>query len=118
MTDVVLEEQVIVLSGSAIDARGHDMLLRDSQRAHKGSHQLRRALVHDFQDGLTINWQRDYPGGVTVFDLKAVPKPGVMSPLKHSQPSQPVHVAEEILSLRAEVETLRAELSALSARVP
>jgi hypothetical protein len=27
---------------------------------------LRRALVHDFEDGLTINWDGDYPGGVTI----------------------------------------------------
>jgi hypothetical protein len=26
----------------------------------------RRALVHDFGDGLTINWAGDYPGGVTI----------------------------------------------------
>lgn len=23
-------------------------------------------MVHDFDDGLTINWKEDYPGGVTI----------------------------------------------------
>jgi hypothetical protein len=32
----------------------------------------RRALVHDFQDGLTINFAGDYPGGVTVTGNLAV----------------------------------------------
>jgi hypothetical protein len=32
----------------------------------------RRALVHDFDDGLTINWDNDYPGGVTINHLKTI----------------------------------------------
>lgn len=34
--------------------------------ARKQSPGLRRALVHDHRDGLTINFNGDYPGGVTV----------------------------------------------------
>ncbi|MEO2104891.1 MAG: hypothetical protein ABGZ36_04535 [Actinomycetota bacterium] len=30
---------------------------------------LRRALVHDTNDGLTINFNGDYPGGVTIHGL-------------------------------------------------
>lgn len=30
----------------------------------------RRALVHDFEDGLTVNWGGDYPGGVTINGTK------------------------------------------------
>ena len=33
----------------------------------------RRALVHDYQDGLTINWASDYPGGVTINGTVKVP---------------------------------------------
>lgn len=33
----------------------------------------RRALVHDYQDGLTINWASDYPGGVTINGNVKVP---------------------------------------------
>ena len=34
------------------------------RRKNKTPH--RRALVHDFKDGLTLNWAKDYPGGVTI----------------------------------------------------
>ena len=46
----------------------------------------RRALVHDFNDGLTINWANDYTGGVTINGLRQIhskpkditgPHPGV-----------------------------------------
>jgi len=38
----------------------------DSPHRRSSSSGLRRALVHDFNDGLTINWASDYPGGVTI----------------------------------------------------
>jgi|LakMenEpi03Aug12_release.lakeMendotaPanAssembly.Ray.scaffolds.fasta_scaffold01730_27 hypothetical protein len=41
-------------------------LCLDSQDRRKNNTQHRRALVHDFDDGLTLNWNRDYPGGVTI----------------------------------------------------
>jgi len=33
----------------------------------------RRALAHDFSDGLTINVASDYPGGVTIYGKVNVP---------------------------------------------
>lgn len=41
-------------------------LCLDSQDRRKADTPFRRALVHDLEDGLTINWGDDYPGGVTV----------------------------------------------------
>ncbi|MGB5445090.1 MAG: hypothetical protein WBM99_06235 [Psychromonas sp.] len=41
----------------------------DPARRHNDT-AYRRALVHDHNDGLTINWGYDYPGGVTINDLK------------------------------------------------
>jgi hypothetical protein len=38
----------------------------------KNDSEQRRALVHDFDDGLTVNWAEDYPGGVTVNGLKQI----------------------------------------------
>lgn len=45
-------------------------LCLDSPDRRKNESEYRRALVHDFSDGLTVNWDRDYPGGVTVEGLK------------------------------------------------
>jgi hypothetical protein len=38
----------------------------DNVGRRKNNSGKRRALVHDFQDGLTLNWGRDYPGCVSV----------------------------------------------------
>lgn len=44
----------------------------DSKDRRKNDSPHRRALVHDFDDGLTLNWGGDYPGGVRVEgELKA-----------------------------------------------
>jgi hypothetical protein len=46
------------------------MLDAPGRRSTTGGH--RRALVHDSGDGLTINFNRDYPGGVSVMSDLAV----------------------------------------------
>ena len=55
--------------------RGHDLLLDAPARRRPGAAGFRRAFVHDQDDGLTINFSGDYPGGVTVhggFALAAI----------------------------------------------
>ncbi|WP_452223645.1 hypothetical protein [Lacinutrix chionoecetis] len=53
-----------------IDAFSLKMLGADFKIDHtprrKNQTPHRRALVHDSKDGLTINWAKDYPGGVTI----------------------------------------------------
>lgn len=44
----------------------------DSQDRRKTNTPLRRAFVHNFDDGLTVNWDYDYPGGVTIHHLKQI----------------------------------------------
>lgn len=51
--------------GTHLISRHHDLHLDHAARRSAGGG-YRRALVHDFQDGLTLNWARDYPGGVTI----------------------------------------------------
>lgn len=47
-------------------------LVVDSPDRRSNTTPQRRALVHDYDDGLTINWAEDYPGGVTIQgELKA-----------------------------------------------
>lgn len=68
-TDVKLDQgqrgDTVLLDGGVVQATASDFVL-DSPSRHKGHPGLRRALVHDFSDGLTINWAGDYPGGVTI----------------------------------------------------
>lgn len=56
----------ISLDGSAVVITGTDLRLDDAERRHGHSGGYRRALVHDFEDGLTLNWDKDYKGGVTI----------------------------------------------------
>jgi hypothetical protein len=50
-----------------------DLNVDGGTRRRKGNHTLyKRALVHDFNDGLTINWGSDYSGGVTIHGFVTV----------------------------------------------
>lgn len=67
-TDVILDDQDdnwLTLSAAVLNGTAADFIL-----AHPGRRSspdgLRRALVHNTEDGLTINFNDDYPGGVTI----------------------------------------------------
>lgn len=55
----------IILEGSKVKLEANDLVLDFASR-RKNTQGERRALVHDFDDGLTINWAGDYPGGVRI----------------------------------------------------
>lgn len=59
------EVKLGVLSGDQLLIKHYDVLIDSPERRSNPAGQ-RRALVHDFADGLTINWDSDYPGGVTI----------------------------------------------------
>ena len=65
MSDIVLDdsEQITVLCNN-LKVQGHDFLLDSPERRRPGGSSFRRAVVHDQNDGLTINFASDYPGGV------------------------------------------------------
>ena len=68
MTDILLDQEGgnwVVVDASVLKVAGADLVLDSSER-RGGRPGHRRALVHDFNDGLTINFNRDYTGGVTV----------------------------------------------------
>jgi hypothetical protein len=85
-TDIKLDEgdgNWMRLECAVVMITASDFMLDSPGRKHSAGH--RRALVHDQQDGLTINFNGDYPGGVTVDgnltvsgDLRA----GVLTELK------------------------------------
>lgn len=71
MTDIRFDGDWIHLDGAVTKALSNDFMLDNAARRTTNT-PYRRALVHDFTDGLTLNWDRDYPGGVTINDLKTV----------------------------------------------
>lgn len=58
----------VTIQGNVLNAEASDLIL-DSTSRRGGRPGLRRALVHDTNDGLTINFNGDYPGGVTIHGL-------------------------------------------------
>lgn len=63
--DLVLDGNIAKIEGDFIRTTGMDFCL-DSPARRAATGGQRRALVHDFDDGLTINWNSDYPGGITL----------------------------------------------------
>jgi hypothetical protein len=64
-SDVKLDGESVVAEGQVLKAAVWDLDL-DSPGRRSATGGRRRALVHNFDDGLTLNWDRDYPGGVTI----------------------------------------------------
>jgi hypothetical protein len=67
-TDVKLDQidgTFVVVQGRVLKVEASDLIL-DSPDRHHGGGPHRRAMVHDQSDGLTINFNSDYPGGVAI----------------------------------------------------
>jgi hypothetical protein len=67
-TDVRLDQgdgSFLELDARVVKAVGSDFML-DSPDRRKGGGPFRRALVHDLNDGLTVNFAGDYPGELTI----------------------------------------------------
>lgn len=66
--DVKLNGDTVIIEGRVIQATATDVILDNKERRRKNASpiSLRRALVHNFDDGLTINFAGDYPGGVQI----------------------------------------------------
>ncbi len=75
-TDIRLDddptERWVTVDAGVLNIKGTDLILDSPERqgAHPG--RFRRALVHDTNDGLTINFADDYTGGVTINDVAAL----------------------------------------------
>ena len=72
MSDIRFVGDNVHAEGSVLKVTCFDVELDNAGRRRSGGTH-RRALVHDFTDGLTLNWDRDYPGGVTVNGVLTVP---------------------------------------------
>ena len=71
MSDIKFEGNSVIIEGDATISRMPDLVLDEASRRRRRDG-ARRALVHDFEDGLTANWDDDYPGGVTVRGTKLI----------------------------------------------
>ena len=74
-------DEWLVVEGAVLKATTSDVMVDSPARRSDGGGRFRRALVHDFDDGLTINFAGDYPGGVTINDAKVT--------LRHELQTQP-----------------------------
>jgi len=110
----------------------------DSAARRSAARGVRRALVHDQKDGLTINFNGDYPGGVTVIGMNeltvhgnitfemlvdfpfigsesgeatATEAPAVLFPISYT-----VNLADKINSLQKQIIDLQNKIAALEAR--
>lgn len=74
MSDVKLQGDWVIIEGSTLKAETWDFNLDSASRRKKDSDPKipRRALVHDRNDGLTINYNKDYPGGVSIKGITQV----------------------------------------------
>ncbi|MBD1847399.1 hypothetical protein H6F89_29150 [Cyanobacteria bacterium FACHB-63] len=63
--DIKLDSNNVVIEGDRMDVMAADIQL-DCAGRRKTSRGMRRALVHGFNDELLVNFNGDYPGGVTV----------------------------------------------------
>jgi|SRR5215213_739374 len=74
-TDIKLDQvdgNWLLVEGNVLKTTATDFMLDAPGRRRPGGSAHRRALVHDAQDGLTINFAGDYRGGVTVVGNLAV----------------------------------------------
>lgn len=72
MSDIKLDGDNVIVEGTTTLFRTYDLYI-DAQSRRSNQNGSRRALVHNSQDGLTINYNGDYPGGVTIYGKVATP---------------------------------------------
>lgn len=104
------------VSGNTVKMNGTDFNLDNlGRRSGMNSEQGRRALVHDFGDGLTLNYNYDYPGGVTVFGPLRIRHPGVEDLTDVGM--QLDHVFRQFKGLQKMVEELEARVERISTKL-
>lgn len=118
MSDIIFDtsEQITVACDN-LKVQGHDFLLDSVERRIPNGPTFRRAFVHDQSDGLTINFNHDYPGGVTLngpvkisenieFTITHDDELVINGPHGGHPPTETVMLADVIKSLRREIADL------------
>jgi hypothetical protein len=102
-TDLKLDQvdgNWLIAEANVLKTTASDFILDSPSRRSPGGAPHRRALVHNSGDGLTINFNGDYPGGVTVAGTLAVTGDGQSGPV--------ASVSGAIAALRSAVSSLEA----------
>ena len=123
MSDIFFDDvnKRVIVDCDAVFVQGHDLILDSPARRKKGTagHGLRRALVQDQADGLTINYNHDYPGGVTLNGPVTVT--GDVTMLLKTQSislaTPGAHITTESVDLGMLLGTLRSKIVSLEARI-
>ncbi|MGC1516142.1 MAG: hypothetical protein WA810_11260 [Maribacter sp.] len=104
----LLDRGVVQVDGRELLLLAHDIKLDNADRRSGSGH--RRALVHDHADGLTINYNGDYPGGVTIkgiLKIDAIEIPRIERYFGHSSLISTISVMkQQIDSLQERIEAL------------
>jgi hypothetical protein len=99
-TDIKLDngqnQDWVTIEAAALQVQASDVVLDQPTRRinHSG---FRRALVHDFGDGLTMNFNGDYPGGVTIINAQLNIKTTFQDSVTQPQLPQNASVGDLIL---------------------
>lgn len=131
MGDVILDEgDQVTIRCSNINVQGHDLLLDYPGRRKANGPRFRRALVHDSTDGLSLNFEGDYPGGLRLNGVtellplhrNLVVRGGISyeAPGENLATGHPTGVTvvldQELNALHAQIAKLTARVEALEAR--
>ena len=117
---VTVGGEVVTVACNRMDVTGSDIVLDSPVRRKPGGSTFRRALVHDENDGLSLNFANDYPGGVTVGDVRVLDVTGDLH-FRIFHPDEAVETETVILgdvvkALRQQITDLQAQVTELAAR--
>ena len=97
--------------------QGPDLLLDYVPRRRPDGPNLRRALVHDQHDGLTLNFNNDYPGAVRINDVRTLEflifHEDEITVDGSPAPIEKVTLSDVITALRREIADLRRQIAQL-----
>jgi hypothetical protein len=121
MTDIIIDDsETLTVVSPVLKVQGHDMILDSADRRKPVGPTFRRAIVHDENDGLTINFNEDYPGGVTINGIESLVVKGDISfTISHhdevllaggNPPNEVVSLGEVIKTLRQQIRELQAKV--------
>jgi len=119
VTDIILDDnETMTVVAPVLKVEGHDVIVDSAERRAPDGPRFRRALVHDPNDGLTINFGNDYPGGTTINGLNSLAVNGdIQIRISHhdrilleggNPPDEVVGLGEVIKELREEIRQLKA----------